>query len=150
MCTKRRSLLLLPDAVGGLELLCPPLVLSEDVFVAGGLCDGPPPPASRTDQGTNFQIQFNWDKTCIACDDRREELWHVPVFEYIRMWCSIILNFTVLQWTMHKGSRSYTPAQTMINPIISLFVYLMTLLAYHCRCWLTVCGLASSHSVAPL
>jgi len=36
MCNKRRSLPPLPDAVGGLELLCPPLVLSEDVFVAGG------------------------------------------------------------------------------------------------------------------
>ena len=45
-----------PDAVEGLELLCPLLVLSEDVFGAGGLCDGAPPPASRTDRGTNFQI----------------------------------------------------------------------------------------------
>ena len=45
-----------PDAVEGLELLCPLLVLSEDVFGAEGLCDGAPPPASRTDRGTNFQI----------------------------------------------------------------------------------------------
>jgi len=45
-----------PDAVEGLELLCPLLVLSENVFGAGGLCDGAPPPASRTDRDTNFQI----------------------------------------------------------------------------------------------
>jgi len=46
----------LPDAVGGLELLCPPLVLSEDVLVAGGLCDGAPPPALRTEAQALFQI----------------------------------------------------------------------------------------------
>jgi len=64
-----------PDAVEGLELLCPLLVLSEHVFGAGGLCDGAPPPASRTDDRSRHKLSDLTEiKTCIACDDRREEL----------------------------------------------------------------------------
>ena len=38
------------------KLLCPPLVLSEDVLVVGGLCNGAPPPALRAEAQALFQI----------------------------------------------------------------------------------------------
>lgn len=60
-----------PDAVGGLELLCPPEV--SDVFMAGGLFASAPLPADAT-RTERHKISDSNEITCISCGETSSDV----------------------------------------------------------------------------